>query len=102
MSKHRRAAKVDSNQSEVVSELLKIPGVTVEVGHDDILVGYRDSEGVRRTNWYEIKNPETVSPKTGKVRESEITDSERTRRDTWKGHYRIVWTVEQILEEIFS
>lgn len=39
MSKHRYAASVDKNQPEIVKALRKIPGVTVQVGMDDILIG---------------------------------------------------------------
>lgn len=91
----RRAAKIDSNQREIVKALRQIPGVTVEPGHDDILVGFR---GV--THWFEIKRPEAVSKRTGGVRGTEITDSEKARIETWKGHYAVVWSVDQILEAI--
>lgn len=91
----RRAAKVDRNQAEIVAALRQIPGVTVEPGHDDILVGYK---GV--THWFEVKAPEAVSKRTGQVRATEITDSERERLETWQGQYAVVWTVDQILEAI--
>lgn len=89
-------AKIDSNQRQIVKELRQIPGISVEVGHDDILVGHRG-----KTYWYEIKSPDTVSPKTGGVRPSEITDSEKKRHINFKGHYEIVWNIDQILAEIF-
>jgi len=91
----RRAAKVDDNQKSIVDALRKIPGVTVEVGHDDILVGYRGA-----THWYEIKRPDCVSKRTGMIRESEITPSERDRYKKWRGHYLIVWELGHILEDI--
>jgi hypothetical protein len=91
----RRAAKVDVNQPALVKALREIPGVTVETGHDDIMVGYRGN-----TYWFEVKTPDTVSPRTGKVRPSEITPSERDRVNYWQGHYSIVWSLDQILEEI--
>ena len=91
----RRADKVDANQGEIVDALRRIPGLSVETGKDDILIGYKG-----RTYWYEIKTPDTVSPRTGQVRPSEITDAERKLLETWPGHYRIVWTVEQILDEV--
>ena len=36
MSKFRRAAKIDKNQPYIVDELRKIPGISVQVGMDDI------------------------------------------------------------------
>jgi len=96
MSIYRQAAKVDNNQTEIVKNLRKL-GYTVEVGHDDILVGY---QGL--TYWYEIKNEDAISKKTGtgQVRPSEIKPSQRDLLDKWKGHYKIVWTVEQIINDI--
>ena len=95
MSKHRRAAKVDGNQGDIVDALEAIPGVSVEVGHDDILVGYQG-----KTYWFEIKEPSTVSPVTGEVRPSEIKPSQKKLKAEWKGHYQIVWDVDQIIEAI--
>ena len=93
--KHRRAAKVDSNQPEIVKQLRKIPGVTVQVSMDDILVGYKGAN-----YWFEIKEPKTVSNVTGQVIPSEIKDSQYKLLAEWKGHYSIVWTFEQIQKEI--
>ena len=95
MSKYRYAAKVDRNQPGIVKALRKIPGVTVEVGHDDILVGYK-----RRTYWFEIKEPGTVSRRTGDVRPSELKPSQKKLIEEWRGFYKIVWNVDQILTEI--
>lgn len=39
MSKHRYSPRSDANQPEIVKALRKIPGVTVQVGMDDILIG---------------------------------------------------------------
>jgi hypothetical protein len=86
MTRFRRAARTDANQAAIVRSLRCIPGVTVETGHDDILVG---RYGV--TRWYEIKQP-------GKERQ--LTDSEQRRRDKWQGHYRIVSGVEDILRDM--
>jgi len=96
MSFHpRRAQRTDDNQADIVKALRDIPGVSVDVGHDDILVGY---EG--KTYWFEIKHPSAVSPLTGFVRPSEKTQTERNRETYWEGHYSIVWSFEQILDEI--
>ena len=95
MYKNRTAAKIDSNQAGIVGKLRKIPGVSVELSHDDILVGYK-----KKTYWFEIKNPDLVSKKTGKIIDSAIkTDQKRLLRD-FTGHYEIVWSVEQILKTL--
>ena len=91
----RRAAKVDKSQGPIVQALRQIPGVSVTVGMDDIIVGHKG-----RTYWYEIKSPDAISRRTGEVNDSEITDSERGRLDNWTGHYRVVWDVAHILEDI--
>ena len=85
MSKFRRAAKVDSNQAEIVKALRAIPGVSVALRHDDILVGYRG-----RTYWYEIKAGQRAEIKAGQA----------MLQNTWAGHYAIVSTLRQILSEI--
>ena len=95
MSKNRYAARVDSNQNDIVSALRDIPCVTVEVNHDDVLVGYQG-----RTYWYEIKNPNTVSTKTGEVRESAIKTSQKKIRAIWTGHYKIVYSITEILKDM--
>ena len=90
-----RAAKVDDSQADIVKALRAIPGVSVDVGHDDIFVGHQG-----KNYWFEIKSPSAVSRKTGKVKPSEITHSERNRQMYWHGHYSIVWTLDQILREV--
>jgi hypothetical protein len=85
MSKYRRAAKVDSNQAEIVKALRVVPGVTVALRHDDILVGYRG-----RTYWYEIKTGQRAEIKAGQA----------MLCHTWTGHYRIVSTAHAILVDI--
>lgn len=89
MSHYRRAAKVDDNQAAIVSALRQIPGVSVAVGHDDILVGYRG-----RTFWVEIKNP-TASKKR---KEGEV--SQRALKEAWRGHYAIVESLDAIISEL--
>lgn len=95
MSKHRRAAKIDSNQPDIVSALRDIPGITVEVNHDDILVGARG-----RTFWYEIKEPEAVSKRTGKILDSKKKPGQIRLENEWKGHYLIVSSIDEILADI--
>jgi hemin uptake protein HemP len=84
MSRWRRAAKIDDNQREIVAALRRIPGVTVQVGHDDILVGHRGA-----TYWFEIKRTD---------RTEALKDSQRALLANWKGHYQIVSTLEEILD----
>ena len=91
----RRAAKIDDNQRGIVKALRQIPGVTVEVGHDDILVGFKG-----RTFWFEVKRPECVSKRVQEILTSQITESERKRLEEWSGHYKIVWDLDQILAEL--
>jgi hypothetical protein len=93
--KWRKAAKIDANQPAIVKALRAIPGVTVQLGMDDILVGYN---GI--TYWFEIKEPEKVSKKTGKILDSAIKPSQMKLLDTWTGHYSIVWSLGQILTEL--
>ena len=84
LSKYRRAARIDENQPAIVSALIKL-GCSVEVGHDDILVGWQ-----KKTYWYEIKSSE----------KAEVKDGQKELLETFKGHYKIVWTLDQILEDI--
>jgi len=94
MSKYRQAAKTDNNQSQIVKELRQIPGVTVVTGHDDLLIGYKG-----KTYWFEIKDPEMVG-KDGNVRPSAIKESQKSLLANYTGHYRIVWSIDQILSEL--
>lgn len=80
----RRAARIDENQPAIVKELRDL-GITVEVGHDDILVGYKG-----QTFWFEIK----TGPR------AEIKKSQLKLLDEWKGHYEIVWSTQMILNSI--
>ena len=85
MSKNRWAARVDVNQSEIVKALRAIPSLSVSLNHDDILVGYKG-----RTYWFEIKE----SPK------SNIQPSQINLTENWKGHYKIVWSLDMILADM--
>lgn len=93
MSKYRQAAKVDANQAEIVKQLRQL-GFTVQTGMDDILVGARG-----KTFWFEIKTPDQVKKKGG-FKAGAIKDSQIKLAAEWKGHYAIVHSVEQILEQI--
>ena len=82
MKKYRHRA--DLNQNEICKQLRQM-GISVEKGHDDILVGYR---GV--TYWFEIKQNE----------KSPLTPSEKERKAEWRGQYSIVTSLDDILKEI--
>ena len=94
MSKYRRAAKIDQNQVAIVASLREIPGVSVEVDRDDILVGRAGKNW-----WFELKNPDCAN-KAGKVRDSAIKPSQWKLLDEWNGHYQIVTKLDEILEAI--
>jgi len=90
----RFAKKVDSNQPCIVKDLRSIPGVTVETDHDDIIVGFRGA-----TYWYEIKSPSEVA-RSGKIRQSALKPSQKKLLRDFTGHYRVVWSLGQILDDL--
>lgn len=94
MSKNRYSAKIDANQPEIVKQLRQL-GYTVQTGVDDILVGAKG-----KTFWFEIKDPEKALNKNGTYRSGAIKDSQKKLSNEWKGHYRIVHSLQQILDEI--
>lgn len=77
----RRKDKVDANQPQIVKDLRKA-GFSVEVGHDDILVG---KWGL--TAWIEIKTPD------GKLKPSQ----ERLLEE-FKGAYAIARNTEDVIK----
>ncbi len=87
-------SKVDSNQPDIVDALRKIPGVTVEVNHNDILVGLENL-----TYWFEIKE-ESIYKKDGTLKKGALKDSQIKLLAEWEGHYSVCWTLDQILKEI--
>ena len=95
MSKWRKAARVDSNQPEIVKSLRRISGVTVKPGHDDILVGYN-----YKTYWFELKSGRAVSQRNGKILNSCKKESQLELEQKWTGHYKIVSSLNEILSEI--
>lgn len=94
MSKYRQAARVDGNQAQIV-DMLRSMGASVEVGHDDLLVGYQ-----RKTFWFELKNPKRTLKKNGEWKAGVLEDSQVKLRDEWRGHYKVVHSFEQIVDEI--
>lgn len=95
MTKHRINARIDNNQPEIVRALEKIPNLSVQVGHDDILIGYRG-----KTYWIEIKSPDEANKATGEVFPSKIKDSQKELLKNWKGHYAICINLDQIFKEL--
>jgi hypothetical protein len=96
MSRPSRANRTDGNQSAIVEWLRALPGVSVAVEHDDIIVGYQG-----RNYWFEVKNPETCFLADGiTFTATAIKKSQSKIRATWSGQYEIVWSVEQILKTI--
>jgi hypothetical protein len=91
----QRKDKIDKNQNDIVKTLRAIKGVAVDVGHDDILVGYKGNNF-----WFEIKTPDCVSKQTGLILESAKKDSQKRLEKEWRGHYRIVSNVDEILSDI--
>ena len=94
MSKHRYAKKIDANQPEIVKQLRKL-GISVELDHDDIICGW---EG--KTYWFEIKDVHCVSKRTGQIKESAKKDSQKVLEKEFKGHYKIVSSLDEILVDI--
>ena len=92
----RYRAKNDTNQPDIVKALRKIPGITVQTGHDDILVGYKGL-----TFWFEIKNPDEINKSGQPYGRNKKTGRGQAKIDEeFTGHYRIVWNIDQILEAI--
>jgi len=90
--KHR--SKIDNNQNDIVKALRKIPGVTVQPNHDDILVGY-----LGMTFWFEIKE-QTPYKQGGELKKGALKDSQIKLINEWTGHYSVVWNLEMILKEL--
>lgn len=91
----RQTGRTDQNQEDIVKKLI-MAGISVEVGHDDVLCGYNG-----RTFWFEIKRPEQANKK-GMVFNSSKKDKQKRLEQKWKGHYKIVTTLQEILDEIMK
>lgn len=94
MSKNRYSARTDDNQKDIVEALRKM-GFSVYVDVDDIFVGHKGFNF-----WYEIKDPKHVSKKTGLINESAKKEDQKKLEKEWKGHYKIVSSLDEILEDI--
>ena len=95
MSKYRRAAACDENQPEIVAALRKLPGVSVEVGHDDIIIGYKG-----QNFWIEIKDPSKTLRKCGRIKTDIFKKSQILLMRDWTGQYSICFTFMDCLEVI--
>ena len=91
--KNRIAAKKDSNENQIVKDLIKL-GCSVQLDCDDIFIGIHGFNF-----WIEIKDKRALD-KNGNIKESEIKPSQKVLRDTWKGQYNICSDLDHILEII--
>jgi hypothetical protein len=88
----RRAARVDSNQYEIVQALRAIPDLSVSVtsrvgqGFPDLVVGYRGA-----TFMFELKDP--TKPKA----DQELTPEQRKFHANWKGQIQKVFSLKEII-----
>jgi len=90
----QRKDRADTGQQEIVKSLRKM-GYSVITGMDDLIVG---AHGL--SLWYELKRPDARSKKDGRILDSFIKPSQKTLLETYKGHYRIVCSLQEILEDI--
>ena len=93
MSKNRYGKKIDANQPGIVGTLRHM-GCSVELDKDDILIGF---QGL--TFWFELKDDRALD-KNGNIKESEIKPNQKILRDTWRGHYRLVSSLKQIIDDM--
>jgi hypothetical protein len=90
-----RVRKVDSNQSQLVKQMRKIPGLsvahthTVSNGFTDVVVGFR---GVNYL--FEIKDP-SKPPSQRK-----LTPDELEFHKNWTGSIHIVETIDDVIKII--
>jgi hypothetical protein len=91
----RRAARIDSNQNEIVAALRKIPGVSVAItsalgdGYPDLNIG---REG--KTFLVELKNG-LLTPSKRKL----SPDEEKFMKQ-WRGHYAVCNSLDEVLKVI--
>lgn len=90
----RRAARIDENQSQIVSELRQM-GMSVHslaamgAGFPDIVVGWRGVNGL-----FEVKNP--TKPK----RDRSLRTGQVAFIQGWAGQCAVVHTTEQVVAEM--
>jgi len=98
MSRRYQHKKTDVNEKDIVKTLRAIPGVSVETGHDDLIIGYKG-----KNYWYEIKNPDEMTKDGRPVKKKGKTyEKQMNLQANFTGHYSIVWNVDQILAEIMA
>ena len=72
---------MDKNQNDIVKELRKIPGLSVQLDVNDILVGYQG-----KTYWYEIKENPTSAVKDSQYQISKewtVTTASPSQHETY-------------------
>ena len=93
MSRRHQMKNTDTNEKDIVKTLKKIPGVTVETGHDDLLVGFR-----KRTWWFEVKNPDEVNKEGMPYKKDNNTYRKQKKiYDEFTGQYHFVTTADEIM-----
>jgi hypothetical protein len=98
MGKNRYALNNDKNQNGIVNKLRDVPFLSVRTGVDDIFVGAENC-GFNLNFWYELKSDNAIK-KDGSLKKNALKDSQIKFRDGWKGHYKIVSSFEQIIEDM--
>lgn len=89
----RYARKVDANQDQVIAELEKIPGLTVQRNHDDFLCGL-----LGFTFWIELKSDQ--AKKKGGYRKGAVKKSQEQILQTFTGHYIIAGNYNEIVQNM--
>ncbi len=96
MSRRYQVSNTDKNEKPIVKALRQIAGVSVETGHDDILVGHKG-----KTYWFEIKNPDEVKKDGAPIKRKGKTYAKQMKLlAEFEGHYLIVSSLDEILEAI--
>ena len=96
MSSHnRKVHRTDESQPAIVKGL-RDRHISVDLNHDDILVGYAG-----RNYWFEIKSEDRLFKADGVTfKKNALRPSQIEIRRTWRGHYCVVWSLQQILDQI--
>ena len=97
----RKASRTDANQAEIVKALRSI-GATVTPLHavgggcPDLLVGYRN-----KSYCLEVKDPNQGSKQYREKNDAAaLTKDQHIWFLEWQGHAKIVWTIEEAIEEV--
>ena len=90
------AKRRDENEKAIVAEL-RARGISVMYSDEvDLIVGYR-----AQTYLFEVKQHDKLFLKDGVTfRAGAVKPSQSKLMSTWRGHWSIVWSVEQILQQI--